>query len=37
MSEGGGGGGILGGVVVIGILILINVLSWVFNWGFIVW
>ena len=29
-----GGGGILGGLAFIGILILLNVLSYVFNWPF---
>ena len=29
-----GGGGIIGGLIFIGILILVNVLSYVFNWGF---
>jgi hypothetical protein len=32
---GRGGGGIIGILVFIGIIVLLNVLSQVFNWGFI--
>ena len=36
MSE-RGGGGIAGIVLFIGALLIINLLSYVFHWGFIVW
>jgi len=36
-SQGGGGSGLPGWVVWIGILVLINLLSMAFNWGFIIW
>jgi hypothetical protein len=35
MSEGGGGG--MGWLVWIGLLLVINALSWLFNWGFIIY
>lgn len=34
MSERGGAAGTL---VFIGIILIVNLLSWVFNWGFIIW
>lgn len=34
MSEEGGGGGIFGIVGFIGFLLIINFLSWIFNWPF---
>ena len=38
MSDGeGGGGGIIGGLLFIGIIVVVNVLSYAFNWGFWVW
>lgn len=36
-DEGGGGGGIIGTLAVIGIIVLVNVLSYVFNWGFCIY
>jgi hypothetical protein len=32
-----GGRGVGGLVIFIGILLLINLLSWIFGWGIIVW
>jgi hypothetical protein len=34
MSGGGGGKGALGTIIFVGILIVVNVLSYVFHWGF---
>jgi hypothetical protein len=36
-SGGGGGGRIAGGMILIGIIILIDILSFAFDWGFIIY
>lgn len=33
MSDEGGGGGVIGILVSVGFIILLNVLSYAFNWG----
>ena len=33
-DEGGGGGGAIGCLVFIGILLIVNFLSWLFDWPF---
>lgn len=34
MSGGGGGKGAVGTIIFVGVLILVNVLSYAFDWGF---